>query len=62
MGIRPSGYACCRACGRRCHVECGRGDLLGVVGFGFDAEDCIVDVLELLGECQLNQEGGRSRV
>ena len=32
--------------------------MLGVVGFGFDAEDCSVDVLELLGECQLNQEFG----
>ena len=28
-----------------------------MVGFGFDADDCSMDVLELLGECQLNQEG-----
>ena len=32
--------------------------MLGVVGLGFDAENCGVDVLELLGECQLNQEFG----
>ena len=30
--------------------------MLGMVGFGFDAEDCSVDALELLGECQLNEE------
>ena len=32
--------------------------MLGVIGFGFDAEDCGVDVLELLSECLLNQEFG----
>ena len=49
LGVRPGG-------GSGSHVQGGGGNLLGVVGFGFDAEDCGVDVLELLGECQLNQE------
>ena len=40
------------------YLEGGRGDLLGIVGFGFDTEDCSVDVLELLGKCQLDQEFG----
>ena len=32
--------------------------MLGVVGFGFDAENCGMDVLGLFGEWQLNQEFG----
>ena len=53
LGVRPGG-----AYSSGSHVQGGGGNLLGVVGFGFDAEDCGVDVLELLGECQLNQEFG----
>ena len=48
---RAYGRTCCRGY----HVKSGGGDLLGMVGFGFGAEDCSGDVLELLGECQLNQ-------
>ena len=55
MGIRLSGRACGHVGSRRHHVESGEGDLLGVVGFGFDAEGWSVDVQELLSECQLNQ-------
>ena len=43
--VRPGG-----AHGNGSHVQGGGGNLPGVVGFGFDAEDCGVDVLELLGE------------
>ena len=51
LGIRPRG----RACGRRCHVESGGGNFLGMVGLSLDAQNSGIDILELPGECQLNQ-------
>ena len=44
LGVRLGG-----AYGSGSYVQGGGGNLPGVVGFGFDAEDCGVDVLELLG-------------
>ena len=32
------------ACNCRCHAEGSGGELLGMVGFGFDTENCGVDV------------------
>ena len=45
LGIRPGGV-----CSSGCHVEGGGGDLLGVVGFRFDAQDGGMDELELSDE------------
>ena len=51
MSIRPG---VCSGC----HIEGGGGDLLGVVGFRFDAQEGGVDELELLDERKVDQEVG----
>ena len=42
--------------GGRRRAESGGGDLLGVVGLSFDAQNSSMDILELLGERLLNNE------